>query len=231
MIWHVRRVVVIVLIALVGPMLSVEAASDGTVDHYQKISDTAGNCTAILNDQDYFGRSVAGIGDLDGDGVLDFAVSASRDDDGGTDRGAVYVLFLNSDGTVKDYQKISDTAGNFTAPLGDSDVFGCSVGGIGDLDSDGVPDLAVRAHQDDDGGIDRGAVYVLFLASILPSKGDVNRDGLIDLLDARLCLQIAQGYIIPTEAQQAAADVDGDVDLTDAEILSEYIIGIRSALP
>lgn len=162
MIWHVRRVVVIVLIALVGPMLSVEAASDGTVDHYQKISDTAGNCTAILNDQDYFGRSVAGIGDLDGDGVLYFAVSASRDDDGGTDRGAVYVLFL---------------------------------------------------------------------ASILPSKGDVNRDGLIDLLDARLCLQIAQGYIIPTEAQQAAADVDGDVDLTDAEILSEYIIGIRSALP
>jgi hypothetical protein len=28
-------------------------------------------------------------------------VGAARDDDGGADRGAVWILFLNSDGTVK----------------------------------------------------------------------------------------------------------------------------------
>ena len=32
-----------------------------------------------------------------------------------SNRGAVYVLFLNNDGTVKAEQKISDTAGGFAA--------------------------------------------------------------------------------------------------------------------
>jgi len=65
------------------------------------------------------------------------------------------------------------------------------------------------------------------------AKGDVNGDGLIDLLDVRLCLQIADGILTPTAAQRGAADVDGDgdVDRTDAEILSEYIIGMRASLP
>ena len=63
--------------------------------------------------------------------------------------------------------------------------------------------------------------------------GNVNGDGVIDVLDVRLCLQIATGFIEGTGAQRASADVDGDgdVDLTDAQILAEYIIGIRTALP
>ena len=41
--------------------------------------------------------------------VTDLAVGAGKDDDGGTDRGAVWVLFMNTDGTVKSHQKISNT--------------------------------------------------------------------------------------------------------------------------
>ena len=65
------------------------------------------------------------------------------------------------------------------------------------------------------------------------ARGDVNGDGVINLLDARLCAQIAQGYITGTPQQRAAADVDsdGDVDETDARILAEFIIGIRTTLP
>ncbi|MEZ6144009.1 MAG: integrin alpha [Planctomycetaceae bacterium] len=51
----------------------------------------------------------AGLGDLDGTGVNDLVVGARSDSDGGSLRGAVYVLFLNANGTVKSYQKISDT--------------------------------------------------------------------------------------------------------------------------
>ena len=137
--------------------------SDGIVKSHQKISDTEGGFTGRLDDGDRFGNSVASLGDLDGDGVVDLAVGAVRDDDGGTDRGAVWVLFLNTDGTVKSHQKISDTEGGFAGVLDDSDRFGMSVVSLGDLDGDGVGDLAVGAWKDDDGGTDRGAVWVLFL--------------------------------------------------------------------
>ena len=137
--------------------------TDGTVKSHQKISDTEGGFTGTLDDGDFFGSSVASLGDVDGDGVGDLAVGALRDDDGGTDRGAVWVLFLNTDGTVKSHQKISDTEGGFTGELDDFDHFGSSGAALGDLDGDGVADLAVGANDDDDGGTSRGAVWILFL--------------------------------------------------------------------
>ena len=141
------------------------SVTGGTVTAEQKISDTAGSFTATLDDNDAFGRSVTAVGDLNGDGVVDMVASADSDDDGGTNRGAVYVLFMNADGTVGTHQKISDTVGGFTATLDDSDQFGISVSVLGDVDGDGHSDLVVGAAYDDDGGTDRGAAYVLFLNS------------------------------------------------------------------
>ena len=137
--------------------------TDGTVKSHQKISDTQGGFTGILDNNDLFGHSVASLGDLDNDGVGDMAVGAVFDFDGGQFRGAVWVLFLNMDGTVKSHQKISDIQGGFTGTLEDSDFFGVSVASMGDLDGDRVGDLAVGASHDDDGGFNRGAVWVLFL--------------------------------------------------------------------
>ncbi len=135
--------------------------TDGTVKAHQKISDTEGGFTGSLSAVDHFGYP-APLGDLDDDGVNDLAVGASRDDDGGTDRGAVWILFLNTDGTVKAHQKISDTQGGFTGQLDNSDGF-ARLGSLGDLDGDGVVDIAVGTPGDDDGGTDRGAVWILFL--------------------------------------------------------------------
>ena len=137
--------------------------ADGTVKAHQKISDTEGGFTGTLHDHDDFGTSVASLGNLDGDGVGALAVGAQLDDDGGFNRGAVWVLFLNPDGTVKTHQKISDTEGGFTGTLDNADQFGVSVAALGDLDGDGVGDLAVGAYADADGGPSRGAVWVLFL--------------------------------------------------------------------
>ena len=77
-----------------------------TVKEYQKISDTEGNFEGEIEFRDYFGRDIDDIGDLDGDGINELAVGVYRNDNGGQDRGAVYILFLNKDGTVKEYQKI-----------------------------------------------------------------------------------------------------------------------------
>ena len=141
--------------------------STGMVLSHQKISDTEGNFTAVLDDLDEFGGALAGLGDLDGPGPSKgaLAVGANGDDDGGTSRGATYVLFMDSTGTVLSHQKISNTEGNFTAALSDNDNFGEDVATLGDLDGPGpsVLALAASAVGDNDGGSDRGAVYVLFL--------------------------------------------------------------------
>jgi len=137
--------------------------SDGTVKSHQKISATEGGFLGILDNNDSFGHAVTNLGDLDGDGFVDIAVGAAKDDDGGTNRGAVWILFLNSDGTVKSHQKISDTEGGFGGALDNGDEFGHFVGNIGDFDGDSIPDLAVGATADDDGGFNKGALWILYL--------------------------------------------------------------------
>ncbi len=204
------RSVIVAVVALVVVMGGQRAhAQPGWVLSHPKISDTEGGFKGILDDTDRFGRSVAALGDLDGDRVDDLAVGAWRDDDGGLDRGAVWVLFLNTDGTVKSHQKISDTQGGFTSILDDVDLFGISVAAPGDLDGDGVEDLAVGAPPDDDGGRDRGAVWVLFLDGIC--LWDLDANGSIGAADL-LALLVSWG---PCKGCPADFDGNGSVGASD----------------
>jgi len=136
---------------------------DGTVKHHEEIGDGLGIKMGLLEVGDFFGTSLTALGDLDGDTFCDIAVGADGDDDGDDAAGAVWILFLNSNGTVKSHQKISDTAGGFGGTLGDNFGFGIGVAALGRLDEDDVPDLAVGVFEDDDGGPCRGAVWILFL--------------------------------------------------------------------
>ncbi len=140
------------------------AASDGEVEDYRvtitkpqsgladsaktkKIASSTNGGPTLAN-SDYFGRSVAAIGDIDGDGVTDLAVGANGDDTGGNGRGAVHVLLMNANGTVKSLQKIrqGSDGGAHVLALENGDYFGSSVASLGDLDGDGVTDLAVGAE-------------------------------------------------------------------------------------
>lgn len=137
--------------------------TDGTIDLEAKISSAEGGFGGALDDDDRFGSAITGIGDLDADGTLDLAVGAPLDDDDGEDRGAVWILFMNADGSVKSEQKISSATGGFGGALSDGDQFGSALAALDDLDGDGVTDIAVGAPLDDDGDTDTGAIWILFM--------------------------------------------------------------------
>ncbi len=201
--------------------------TDGTVKNHQKISDTAGGFTGNIANENFFGSDLASLGDFDNDGITDLIVSQEKNDDGGTDRGAVWLLFLNSNGTVKSHQKISDTTAGLNVVLDDEDQFGQSAIAIGDLDNDGITDIAVGVERDDDGGTDRGAVYVLFLKAdgkvkdhqkisdteggftglledgdefgqSVTAPGDINNDGVPDLIVGAEHADSPDGTVIKT---------------------------------
>jgi len=142
--------------------------TDGTVDSTVEINSSTPN-GPDLSDVDRFGVSVASIGDLDNNGVNDIIVGAFLDDEGGTDRGAVHILFMNTDGIVDSTVEINSSTPN-GPDLSDVDRFGFSVASIGDLDNNGVNDIIVGAYSDNTGGSDRGAVHILFM----------NTDGIVD---------------------------------------------------
>ena len=74
-------------------------------------------------------------------------MGARGDDDGGTERGAIYILFLKPDGTVKGEQKISSATGGLVGPLKDEDKFGKSLASLGDFNGDGMLRRATCASQ------------------------------------------------------------------------------------
>jgi len=136
---------------------------NGQVDREQKISSSAGSFGGDLNNDDRFGSAVAGIRDLNGDGVFDLAVGMPGSDEGGTDRGGVWILFLDDRGRVRLAQEIADGVGGFNGNLRNDDRFGSAVADIGDINGDGIRDLAVGAPNDDDGSDNAGAVWILLM--------------------------------------------------------------------
>ena len=122
----------------------------------------------ILQEKVVFGYTIASIGDLNRDGINDIAVGSPYDHDGGYNTGAVYILFLNSDGTVKSHQKISSAQGNFSPKLEPGDMLGHALTPIGDLNGDGINDIAVGSpYSDSQNKVlpDTGSIHILFLNS------------------------------------------------------------------
>lgn len=145
------------------------------------------------------GYDVSRAGDVDGDGLGDVLVGALGDPEGGMQAGAAYLARgpLTS-GLLEEVadkligESVGDNAGKF-------------VSDAGDVDGDGLDDVAVGAMQEDSAADEAGAVYVVLgpvepgpLATVSVAKllgeeeydragnrvaagGDVDQDGFADL--------------------------------------------------
>jgi len=160
---------------------------------------------------DRSGRSVAGAGDVNGDGLADLILGAYR---ANLDRvfraGESYVVFGKASNGAVDLANLG-SGGFRIVGIDPYDHSGFSVSGAGDVDGDGLADLIVGAYRGDPGGVaTAGESYVVFgkfsstavdLSALgsggfringydvqdysgfsVSGAGDVNGDGLADLL-------------------------------------------------
>lgn len=132
-----------------------------------------------LDALDRFGYQIETIGDLDGDGTNDLAVTKfTADLPGEANVGSVLIMFMNSDGSVKSTNEIlqDGTAGNIDSDCTATDTTNREtttleqLAFLGDLDGDGEPTLAVGASDNDHGVSSSGAIYNL----------ELNNDGTVD---------------------------------------------------
>lgn len=183
----------LVMLITTTTYLAAQITTQWGPDGFVKIEEGSGGFDATLDAGDRFSRDHDQAGDINGDGVIDLVVGARSDDDGAVDAGAVYILFMNNDGTVQSNQKISMLDGGFNEVLLPSNFFGYGVAGIGDYDNDGIPDIAVSApsstnialyiiHLNSDGTVKDYVKNANILAQGLSAVGDINGDGKIDIV-------------------------------------------------
>jgi|GEM_PF-4529592 len=140
--------------------------ADGSIKSMTHIDGTSVGLTNSYSDDDSsFGIQAVPLGDCDNDGVPDLAVGAYEYGY----MGAVYILFLNSNFTVKSYHRI-DSLDAFPVKTQERQYFGYKICSIGDVDGNGMPDIAVGSlryqadipYSGSSVPFD-GAVYILLL--------------------------------------------------------------------
>jgi hypothetical protein len=112
------------------------------------------------HDGDVAGSSVAGAGDVNGDGFDDILIGAPTNDDGGINSGKTYLIFGNSSGWDFDFP-LSNANASFYGENA-SDKSGYTIASAGDVNGDGYDDILIGAPNNDDGGIESGKTYLIF---------------------------------------------------------------------
>jgi len=124
---------------------------DGSLPTSPPVIDTPDH--QLFSSQIHFGRSLDGLGDLDGDGIDDLAVGSMANDH---DDKRVYVYLGRSSWAGVDWDEYDAT---FHGQ--DDGNLGRDVLGRFDLDADGIPEMAFGDSYFTDGDYQQGAVHLV----------------------------------------------------------------------
>jgi hypothetical protein len=143
------------------------------------------------------GISVAGAGDVDGDGFSDVIAGAQLFDNGTTDEGAAFIYHGSAAGIVSNAVTMVESNQGFSQ-------FGFAVATAGDVNGDGYSDVIVGASSYDNVETDEGAAFIYLggpagifstatamvesnqpgarLGTSVACAGDINGDGYSDII-------------------------------------------------
>ncbi len=131
-----------------GPILAdtdMSGAQDGTLDGE--------------HNSNYTGRAMASGGDLDGDGADDWVVTAYRNGSYTASSGTVYLYYGGA--RITGYRQADATSDAIWYAANGYDYLGTSARFVGDLNDDGIDDLALGAYGYDT--FDRNAAGIVYL--------------------------------------------------------------------
>ncbi len=104
---------------------------------------------------DAVGGVLSTVGDMNGDGKAEILIGTPDSKAGGTNSGAVYVVFGKSTGTQVDLTNVAAGVGGFRIKGVAQDDAGAAVSGLGDVNGDGISDILIGAPRSD-------GAYVVF---------------------------------------------------------------------
>ncbi|CAN1497043.1 VCBS repeat [Burkholderiaceae bacterium] len=174
-----------------------------------------------IHGTDYFGTSVSGIGDVNGDGFADVLIGASSDSQGGSNAGAAFVVYGSADpaalnlssGTIAAARGFKIVAGAGYGSMGDS------VAGVGDVNGDGIGDFVI-GYAGANAGAGNGAAYVVY--------GKTNATSLTFGTDGSIAA--TDGFMLTgAVSENAGFSVSGAGDV-NGDGLADVIVSANGAL-
>ena len=169
---------------------------------------------------DEVGYSVAGVGDVDGDGFDDLLLGAKYADVLDTNAGAAYLVLGSDNGWAMDVS-VLDADASFAGMIAD-DRAGHCVAAAGDVDGDGFDDMLVASPTSDESGTDAGQIYV-----IMGHDGAWSMDAPLDEVAAASMLGRGDDDYLGAAAGLGDVDGDGLGDLLFGSLYSD-VGGLRS---
>ena len=143
--------------------------------------------------------SLAAAGDIDGDGLDDVFLGAPGSDANVTDGGAAYLFLGPLSGTLD-----ASTADARWSGVSTAEGAGRAVMGVGDVDGDSFPDLAIGAPDNADSATGSGTAYLFFG----PATGGMD----VDVADVVVDAGVSDAFLGTAFGRDGDLDGDGIVD-------------------